>query len=227
MKKLIVLFAMLAGTAIMFAQEQKLQPTVTVTGEGIVSLVPDGVTITVSVENDGKSAEEVKTLNDTSLDATLKFLKKMKLDAKNYKTEYIRLTKNYDYNTKEYKYTASQNLIIQLKDLSKYEELMQGLLSNGVNRIDGVNFTSTKTEAAKIDARKKAVENAKQKAMEYAGVLGQQIGKAIQISEESTGYTPVPVYAKAMAFNDSAEIETIAVGEMEVSAKITIVFELK
>lgn len=227
MKKFILLLTVLVSAAVATAQEQPLQPIVSVTGEGVVSVVPDGVTITVKVENDGNSATEVKTLNDQGIDAAIKFLKKMKLDAKDYKTEFIQLSKNYDYNTKEYKFTASQTLVIQLKDLAKYEELMQGLLSNGVNRIDGVTFTSTKIETIKAEARKKAVENAKIKATEYASVLGQQIGKAIQITESSNGYTPVPMYKSAMAMSNDAEMQTLAVGAMEVSAKITIVFELK
>lgn len=220
---------MLATTTVAIAQ-QNIQPTVSVTGEGKVHVVPDRATITVKVENEGEQATSVKTENDTAVDAVLKLLKKMKLDSKDYQTQYVNLNKNYDYQTKEYKYVATQTITINLKDLSKYESLMQGLLTSGVNRIDNVSFESSKIETLKAEARIKAVENAKSKAVAYAGVLDQKIGKAITISEASNAiHQPVPMF-KTMAVNDvavSESMETLAIGEMEVSAKINIIFELQ
>ncbi|GLB50164.1 SIMPL domain-containing protein [Neptunitalea lumnitzerae] len=228
MKKiLLVLLVCSVGLATAQTKDTMI-PTVSVTGTGNVTIVPDGVTISVKIENEGNSAIEVKKQNDQSIDATIKFLKKSKLDKSNYKTEYVRISKNYNYQTKEYKYVATQTLLIELKDLSKYESIMQGLFENGVNGINNISFTSTKIKELQAEARKKAIANAKQKALEYVSVLDQNIGKAIQISESGSNYVPTPVMYKTVALADgSAPENTIAEGEMEISVNISVVFELK
>lgn len=213
------------------AQENKqISPSVSVTGEGVVTVAPDQVLINVRVEHEGNSASEVKQKNDKAINEVFSFLKKMKIDEKDVKTEYLNLRKNYDYQTKEYKYVANQSVSILLKDLRKYEALSQGLVNSGVNRIDGVEFKSSKIDQYKSEARVKAVVNAKQKAKEYAEALGQQTGKAIYINETPVGMPPMPVYRmKAADFNESAggSGQTISVGEMEIKVNVSVVFELK
>jgi uncharacterized protein YggE len=62
------------------------------------------------------------------------------IDDTEVQTDYIRLSKNYEYTTKSYNYAGNQSIAICLKDLSKYKALMNGLLESGINRIDGVAF---------------------------------------------------------------------------------------
>ena len=67
------------------------------------------------------------------------------------------------------------------------------------------------------------------KAEEYTAVLGQTIGNAISIAESGSAMPlPQPQY-KMMAMSESADAsqETIAPGEITISAKINVVFELK
>ncbi|MDX1603861.1 MAG: SIMPL domain-containing protein, partial [Salinimicrobium sediminis] len=76
------------------------------------------------------------------------------------------------------------------------------------------------------EARKKAVLDAQMKAKEYAEALGQEIGKAIRISEIQTDHYQ-PVYRVMEMKQDSSEQETIASGEMEVRVKVNVDFLLK
>jgi len=227
MKKIVTVLLVLISLQIM-AQE-KIQPMVTVMGEGIVKVVPDQVTINVSVESQGKKALEVKNTNDASVDAVLQFLKKSGIGSKEVQSQYVRLNKSYDYNTKIYSYNASQSITILLLDITKYEKIISGLMESGINRIDGINFGSSTLEALKSQARINAVANAKMKATEYAGVLNQKVGKAIQINEIGQN-NPGPLYKNAMMRSmdaESGEMETLAVGEMTIKAEITISFELQ
>ncbi|NER13406.1 DUF541 domain-containing protein [Leptobacterium flavescens] len=226
MKKTILILLMTAMSTV-HAQQNKIEPTVSVTGKGVVRVVPDEVSIRVRVEHTGKSAIEVKRQNDEVIDQVLKFCRQMKIDKKDVVTERINLNKNYDYQKKEYNYAANQALNIHLKDLEKYEALLQGLLDSGINRIDGIQFLSSEMEKHQAEARIRAVKNAKEKAVAYAGVLGQGVGKAITISENSAVSYPRPQYAELKATADfRGPSETIAIGEMSVSATVNIVFEL-
>ena len=230
MKKSFLIIAAFFAIALQ-AQEQKTQvPQISVTGEGKVKIVPDQAVVTVGFQNTGKDAKEVKTLNDEVVDKVIKFLKKSGVPATDYKTNNVSLYKSYDYEKKKYNFQASQTLSITLKDLSKYDEVMMGLSDAGVNSISGVEFKSSKMDEYERDARKKAVLDAKQKAQDYVSVLGQKVGKALLITDNSQSYIPQPMYKgnmMAMAEDGGAQRETLAVGELEINTNVSVTFALE
>ena len=230
MKNLILGVALFV-TLSLKAQDQKLQvPQIAVTGEGKVKVIPDQAIINVGFQNSGKDSKEVKTLNDEVVDKVIKFLKKSGIPVTDYKTNNVSLYKSYDYDKKKQNFQASQTLSITLKDLSKYDAIMMGLNDAGVNSINGVEFKSSKMEDYEREARKKAMLNAKQKAADYVSVLGQKVGKALLITDNSQTYYPQPVYKGGMLAmaTDSAETrETLAVGEMEVTTNVSVTFALE
>ena len=224
MKKIII-FVTILTTSIVTAQTQP-KPSVDVWGEGTIHVVPDQVTVNVRVENTGENAKEVKLKNDRIVSDVLEFVKGIGIAEKYVRTEYIRLSKNYEYQTKTYNYQANQSISIKLVDLREYERLMDGLLATGINRIDGISFSSAQIETLRSEARKKAVDNAKLKAQEYASVLGQSIGKALHISEFQKTISPNFRSGDVMAINSESGQQTMAPGEMQVSARVNISFEL-
>jgi uncharacterized protein YggE len=230
-KNLFILMLLLSNLAMSQNNIQTtiMQPTVDVMGQGIVKVVPDEVTINVQVENKGQNPKDLKQKNDLIINDVLAFIKSMKIADKQVQTEYVKLNKNYDYQTKTYSYVANQSISIYLKDLELYESLMNGLLERGINRIDGISFSTSKIKELKSQARIKAMQNAKMKAEEYTKVLNQSIGKAVSISEFSNTNYPGPVNRKAMMISSDAsamEQQTISVGEIEVVTKINVSFLL-
>ncbi|WP_029035994.1 SIMPL domain-containing protein [Salinimicrobium xinjiangense] len=223
MKKYLLLLAMFMG-ALSYSQETQ-EPRVTVVGTGTVNIEPDRVVINSRIEHTGKPAAEVKKQNDEVVNRVIKYLKAQGIAAKDIQTEYIRLNKEYHYNSKDTSYSANQAISIQLRDLKKYEMIMSGLLNAGLNRIDGIEFQTSKKEQLQAEARRKAMQDAQLKAKEYAEALGQQIGKAVSINEIQTdGYQPV--YRVMEMKQDSSEQETIAPGEMEIRVKVDVSFLL-
>ncbi len=213
-----------------YAQEQKNPvPQISVSGEGKVNVVPDQAVINLGFQNSGKDAKEVKKLNDEVIDKVIKFLKKSNIPASDYKTNNVYLYKSYDYDKKAYNYQANQSLSLTLKDLKKYDEIMMGLNEAGVNSIQGVEFKSSKREVYESEARKKAMLNAKQKATDYVSAIGQKIGKALLISDSSQTHYPQPMYKTNMATmaEDGASRETLAVGEIIITATVNVTFALE
>lgn len=221
--KTILILALTALTTA--ASAQNIEPSVSVTGEGKVIAVPDEVTIRMGVQNEGKDPKTVKTANDVAVDKVLDYLLKMGIPQNQVQTEYVNLNKNYDYNTKTYNYNASQTISVKLKDLSKYDALMSGLVSSGINSINGVSFSSSKMEEYEAEARKKAVLDAKQKAESYAAVLGNKVGRVLMIAEMGTSTPqPQPMYKMAVAESMDGGRNTIAPGEITVTSKIQVSF---
>lgn len=229
MKKVVLVLAMLFLT-VTYAQEVKQIPQISVAGEGKVKVIPDQAAISVSTETKGNSAVDVKKLNDQKIEAVLKFIKKMNLSPADYKTERVSLNPQYDYEKKKHSYNATQTIEILLKDLSKYDELMEGLVDQGINRIDNVTFQSSKLAQYQSEARKLAMKEAKLKAEDYVSVLGQKVGKAMTISDNSQTYYPQPMYAamKAVAMDrEAAPRETLAIGEINITANVSVSFILE
>jgi uncharacterized protein YggE len=229
MKKALFILSVLLVT-MSYGQEIKQVPQISVSGEGKVKVIPDQATIVVTVETKGNVAKEVKKDNDQQMEAVLKLIKKMNLSPSDYKTQRVSLNPQYDYAKKKHSYNATQTLEILLRDLSKYDELMEGLVDQGINRIDNVVFQSSKLAQYQSEARKLAMKDAKLKAEDYVSVLSQKIGRAMTISDNSQVYYPQPVYAtmKSMALEDSAmPRETLAVGEINITANVSVSFILE
>ena len=228
MKKSMMIILMLVVTG-MNAQEGKQIAQISVTGEGRIKVVPDRVEINLGVNNFGKDAAEVKKLNDETVDKVLKYIKKFGIPASDFKTTQVSLNKSYDYEKKKQTYQASQSIAIILKDLTKYDELMMGLMDNGINSINNVEFKSSKMEQHKSEARKLAILDAKKKAEDYVTVLNQKIGKAILITDNSNHYQP-PMYKNAvyaMEASDGNNQQTLAVGEIDIVTNVSVSFVLE
>ena len=211
------------------AQQNNERSIVNVTGEGTVKIEPDEVLIKSRIEHEGTSAAEVKKQNDEVVNKVIKYLKSQNIDEKNIQTDYMNLNKRYDYNEKTYSYVANQAISISLDNIKDYEKIMKGLLENGLNRIDGIQFMSSEMEKYEREARKKAVLDAQNKARQLSEPLGQEIGKAISISEMDYRNTQ-PLYRMDEAVEMSAakgSQETIAPGELEIKIKVNVGFELK
>jgi len=228
MKKALLILGLLFMT-MSYSQEQKQVPMINVSGEGKVKIAPDQASISISIETKGTKAEEVKRENDKKMDAILKFIKNSNIAKEDYQTQRISLNPNYDYEKKKHNYIATQSVQILLKDLSKYDVLMEGLVNEGINRIDNVEFKSSKMKELQSDARKLAMKDTKAKAEDYVSVLGQKLGKAILIADNSKIVSPQPrMYAmKSMAMDESASRETLAVGEIEITANVSVSFILE
>lgn len=228
MKKAILILGILFMT-MSHAQEQKQVPMINVSGEGKVKVAPDQASISISIETKGTKAEDVKRENDTKMDAVLKFIKKSNIAKEDYQTQRVSLNPNYDYEKKKHNYIATQTVQILLKDLAKYDELMEGLVNEGINKIDNVEFKSSKMTQLQSDARKLAVKEAKAKAEDLVSVLGQKVGKAILISDNSQTNPPQPrMYAMKATFDaESAPRETLAIGEIEITANVSVSFVLE
>jgi uncharacterized protein YggE len=230
MKKTALIF-ILAFTTLLEAQELKQVPMINVSGEGKIKVVPDQALVSISLETKGTNAAEVKKENDIKMDAVMKYIKKANIAKEDFQTQRVSLNPNYDYDKKKHNYLATQSVQILLKDLSKYDALVDGLVEIGINRIDNVEFKSSKFTLLQSDARKLAIKDAKAKAEDFVFVLGQKVGKAITISDNSQNYNPQPIrYAmKTMAMaGDAVELrETLATGEIEIIVNVSVSFILE
>ncbi len=201
---------------------------ISVTGQGKITVAPDEAIITIGVTNNGTDAAEVKKANDVVIDKVIKYLKSIKMPEKDYQTKQVYLNRNYDYEKKKHYFSASQTLILHLRDLSKYDAILMGLTNAGVNNIQGVQFKTSKQVECESQARVKAVLDADKKAADYAKALNLYVGYPLVVTDNTqTNYPRPPMYAmemKSMVADSSGE--TLAIGEIEITADVSVTYEL-
>lgn len=214
---------------VMHAQEP-IPAGVSVSGEGKIYVKPDIVHINIAIEHKGDYVKEIQKATQKDVDATLKFLKNAGIPEKNIQTQYIRLNEEYQYNQKTYTYSSSQGISVKIEDMNKYENIITGLMNSGVNRINNIYFESSEVEKYEAQARVKAIKDAKEKAKQYAEALGQSIGKAKSITDLSMPRIPVSYasmeFKQLNAAADAVSQQSIAPGEIEVTANVIVNFNL-
>ena len=222
---IIVFFSFIASQA----QELRASPQISISGEGKIKVVPDQVFISIAVETKGTNATDVKKQNDVTIEKVLQFITKFKVPKSDVQTKSISLNPQYDYEKKKRNYNATQTIEILLKNIMQYDSLMEGLVDAGINRINGVEFKTSKLIEYQSEARKLAMKEAKSKAEDYVSVLGQKVGKAVTITDNTQNYYPQPMYAlKSMALDQAeAPRETLAIGEIIISASVNVSFLLE
>lgn len=231
MKKLVYLVAIAVSTLATTAQNLDVKPIpqINVTGEGKVRVVPDQAVILFAVETRGDDAKSVKKKNDETLEKVLRFLRTQNLPQTDVQTQRVILNPQYDYEKKKNYFLASQTIEIFLRDLNKYDALMTGLTDTGANRINSVEFKSSKMQEHERQARKLAMQDAVSKASDYLSVLNQKVGKPLNISESGQINYPRPaMYAMGKAEDASMPQarETLTIGEINITANVNVNFQI-
>lgn len=231
MKRLILILTMMTTASFAFSQERPL-PLVSVNGEHIINVQPDEAEVNFMISNKNKNLQEVKKENDAIVSKAIAYLKKQGISEKDIRTTRLSLNP-YDEYVKDKApipmFSAQQAITFKLRDLDKLADLTSGLVELGVNNIQNIEFKSSKMEEIQNEARAKAMLDAKQKATILAQALGQSIGAAynIQDNTSSNSGSPRPMMAMYKSASADSAQESIATGDIEIIARVSVSFLLK
>ncbi|MFD2247618.1 SIMPL domain-containing protein [Pontibacter ruber] len=216
------------------AQQQMMPPLINVTGVGEVKLQPNEVVISMGVEMRDKNLDQARKQTDAKAAAIISYLKKQGVDAKDVQTSYMNVQPIYtggDYGktTPDF-YQAQKTMTVVIRKLNKFDELLSGLYGAGINRVDGISFRVSDLEKHKAEARKRAVQDAKQKATALTSELGAKVGRVYSINENTYNGGPRPLAENMMmkaAYADEAGGPSIAGGEVVVTSNVTVSFVIE
>ncbi|RHX80208.1 SIMPL domain-containing protein [Leptospira yasudae] len=198
--------------------------TVTVSGSGTAVVETDYIQMTFAVEVEEANA---KTAQEKNLERTSNVIqalsKEFKISPKDiYSTDYT-LQRQYLQDGKQRPYLSTSGILLKLRNLKLYKEVLLELQKLGVNNVSGIEFKSDSTSKQEKDALVSAYEDAKSKALVLANAIGKKEVAAIKIIEtDSTGF-PQVVYQMKGRESDSSPL---SVGERKIQAKVLIEFEV-
>ncbi|MGL5961133.1 MAG: SIMPL domain-containing protein, partial [Cetobacterium sp.] len=177
MKKIIGLIFII-NSAFAFTNEI---PTISVTGNGIVSGKPDTFTLVATVETSDKDSQSAIDKNTSIVNNAIKLLKKNGLKDNNLKTENYTLNYRTDYNNtnnknmNEMKYFVKNQITISSNDLNSASKVLTALNKGGVTNIGEINFFIANRKELENEAYKLAYNDAKSKANVIAEIDGFKI----------------------------------------------------
>ncbi len=211
--------------------------TISMTGEGKVNAKPDIATVTVGIVTTASTAKTAQDDNTASMNKINAAVKALGIDEKDLTTSNFSVYPNYNYDNGKNTitgYTANQNLTIKVRGVDKSTDtlgkVLDGALVSGSNQIQGVYFGFDDADNLRQQARKIAIEKAKQKAQDLADASGIKLGKVVSISESSIS-SPYPVMynsAKDLGIGGAGGgTPSIEAGSQDITATMTVIFELK
>jgi len=216
-------------TKVVSAPESDQLGTVTAAGTGTVSAPPDQAVMSFGVTRQSKDAK-------AALDAASKVAGEITAAAKNagVADEDIQ-TQNVsvfplmaDDGTKATitGYQASLSVSATVKDLGKLGDTITAATSAGADTVNGPTFAVDEDAAFREDAIGEAVADARRSAQAMAKAADKQVGEVVRISASDVFAQPVPFGAAELRASDAAGVP-IEPGTLDVSANVTVVFELK
>lgn len=242
MKKILIgalMLGALSWTAPVAAQQASITQTITgtrldINATGEVTRVPDLAIISAGVVTRSTSATAALQEAAQRMQRVVAALKRAGIDDRDIQTSSVNLNPEYRYVENQAPqltgYTASNQLTIRFHDIRNSGKILDALVAEGANQINGPNLTVEHPEAALDEARAKAVANGRARAELYARTLGLHVARVVAVSE-SGGYAvppaPPPPPPMMMARGERDYSTNIQPGEQKLQVSVGMIFELQ
>lgn len=224
--------------------------TITLTGHGEVQAVPDIATFYFTITKEAKTVKEAQGMVADVEKAAIDALKELGVEEKDIQATSTSFYPRYEYQSTSgarlscnqwgcppdagkrvtVGYEASESITVKVRNLEDVGAIQQALGNIAVTNLNGPDFSIDDEEGLKAEARRKAIENAKEKAKVLAGDLGVRLAKIASFQENTGGFYPMYEKASLMTAEDSAGNATPAVlpaGENTISSDVIIVYEIR
>ena len=220
--------------------------TITVTGDGEVFAVPDRATFTVTVREDAEAVADAQDKATEKTNAIMEYLRGAGVEESDIKTVSYNVNPKYEYtqaactnlscppsNQVLVGFEVWQTLEVKVIDPKKAGELLTGVGGKGASEVSSLSFTIEDEDALRDEARKMAIEEAREKADALAKQLGVNVVRVVGFNEDSGGY-PMPYYAKGGVAMDMAmrsEAANVApelpAGENKIVSNVNVTYEIR
>lgn len=202
-----------------------------ITATGEVARVPDIAIISAGVNTRAPSASEAMRENSARMGRVIAALKSAGVADRDIQTSAINLHPEYRYEENQPQrlvgYNASNQVTVRFRDIQRSGRILDALVAQGANQINGPTMTIDDPRSALDEARMKAVAAGRARAELYARSLGKQVARVISISESPGNYPPpppMPMAVRAMSAEADTKIEP---GEQKLEVNLSMVFELR
>jgi uncharacterized protein len=194
--------------------------TITVSGHGTVTTVPDRASFYFTVDTRAQTAAGALGRNADAATAVVAALKNAGVTGADIQTSQVYLSPQTSENgTSIIGYAASTSIVVKTT-IGKAGSIIDAAVGAGADGVSGPSLSRSDEDALYRDALKNAVSDARDKAAALASAAGLTLGGA-QTVVEGGGQTPIPLVSGAKAADSSVAIEP---GTQTIEANVTVTY---
>ncbi len=204
-----------------------------VSSDADVRQAPDTLRLTAGVVTEAATAEAAMAANAARMNAVVAALKAAGLAAADIQTSSLSLSPRVRYlpnqSPQRTGYQARNNVSLKTKRLADAGKLIDALVGAGANEVNGPMFSLGDPEVALNKARAAAIAKARARAEVYAAAAGMTVRRIASISEPGSEPPMAfqrPMMARMAADEVMAESTPVEPGELELTARVNVTFEL-
>jgi len=207
-------------------------PSVTVQGQGSMTMPPDQATLRFSISDKGRNLDLIKNNVGNITSRFLEFTDNLGINKKNLRTTNMNIFPEYTYIPKTGKrifdgYKINRDITVVLENLTLLGQLIEGAINLGVNNINPPMFSSKNASEVNIKLHTLAMEDAKNKAIALATSVNATIGRAIDVSAVPISFQPRPTEMRMLSADQAIMNEqNYEVGEITHQLSLIATFEL-
>lgn len=209
--------------------------TLAVTGRGEVKASPDTAVVRLGATHQAEEAQAAQDAVNRVVRAALERIKEAGVDEAQIQTAGVSLHPVYDHGgprdqprePRVVGYRASNTLRIEVRDLTKVGDVIDGAVEAGANELQGLDYELREDGEAKAGALTRAVEKARSEAETVAQALGLSLRGVERVEVGEVGHRPPMPMARGMVMAEAAMAPTpTEPGQVQVDAMVTIVYRL-
>ena len=198
--------------------------SITVSGMGIVSAVPDRAAFTFGVESEGRTASQALAANSTAMARVVAALRGAGVAAADLQTQQVFVSPRYtDDGRAIVGYVATNSVLATIRQLSRAGAVIDAAVQAGANQVSGPSLSSGDRTDRYARALRAAVDDARGKARAIADAAGATVGRVLAVQEAGATPPPVPVAEAGATRASDVPIEP---GVERIEAHVTVVFAL-
>jgi uncharacterized protein len=221
------------------AQTTTAIPVQTITGTrldvvatGEVARVPDIARISTGVVTTAPTATAALQENARRMAAVREGLKRAGVADRDIQTSSMNLYPDYRHDERGgvpqlIGYRAHNELSVRFRDIANAGRIIDALVAQGANQVNGPMLGIDKPEAALDEARTRALAAARARAELYARALGKRVGRILAVSETGGQYGPPIVAMRARGEAMAVSGTQIEPGEQVLAVSLSVTFELE
>jgi len=211
--------------------------TITVLGQGSVSVEPDIASSTLGVQATAATIKEAVEENSTTMNRVLEAVKAAGVAEDDIHTQHFSVYEDRSASPERMLsrvqqsgrsaergtvYRVDNTVTVVIRDIERVGAVLDAALGAGANTVHGVTFTVESREEPAKRARVIALRDAREKADELARAAGLSVGPVVRIQASGDGYSPLR-FAMAEGLGGAGPFNP---GQLDVNAAVEVTFEL-
>ncbi|MEM7690144.1 MAG: SIMPL domain-containing protein [Pseudomonadota bacterium] len=199
-----------------------------------VTADPDMATIGAGVSTEAPTAVAAMEANGAAMEKVIAQILALGVDEKDVRTTGISLNPQYDYDRQNRNqifrgYQVSNRVSVKLREIDEVGAVLDALIAAGATNLNGPRFSIADDEAAKDQARERAIERGMKRARAYAALMGGDDVRVLEVNEALRGQSGFVAEAASDEMVAAAPRRTgavVAPGQVSTGVSLVMKFEV-